>query len=142
MQIERFCTEYFDDTSRLMSFCTQNAQRELQEYIQSPNTEIFVAKTEHIIGFAALLFSPDFADLLGIAVDPSERRRGAAQKLLEHSFDICKSRGTGEMFLEVRRSNTAACALYRKNGFEQISVRKNYYGAPREDALIYRRRIV
>ena len=43
-------------------------------------------------------------------------------------------------FLEVRLSNVAALALYRKLGFVQVGVRKNYYvsGAGREDGLILR----
>ena len=45
------------------------------------------------------------------------------------------------MILEVRPSNTAAVALYRKLGYEEIGVRKNYYPADpqlgtREDALV------
>ena len=38
--------------------------------------------------------------------------------------------------LEVRQSNEAALALYRKYGFEQSGRRKNYYDNPTEDALI------
>lgn len=138
MQITDFCTDDFESVERLMSFCTQNARRELEEYLENPYVKIFVAKQPAVTGFAALLFSEDFADILDIAVNPLQRRHGTAKKLLEHSFDICKARGVKELFLEVRRSNSAANALYRACGFEQISVRKNYYSAPREDALIYR----
>ena len=40
--------------------------------------------------------------------------------------------------LEVRRSNRIAQDFYRKNGFDQLSVRKNYYQTKngREDAII------
>jgi ribosomal-protein-alanine N-acetyltransferase len=39
--------------------------------------------------------------------------------------------------LEVRRSNEAAIALYRKYGFVQVGERRRYYDDNREDALIY-----
>ena len=41
-------------------------------------------------------------------------------------------------FLEVRRSNDPAVALYKKFGFKAVGTRKNYYKTPtgREDALI------
>jgi [ribosomal protein S18]-alanine N-acetyltransferase len=39
------------------------------------------------------------------------------------------------MILEVRRSNLEARRLYRKFGFEERRLRRNYYG-PGEDALV------
>ena len=38
--------------------------------------------------------------------------------------------------LEVRVSNEAAIAMYRRNGFKAAGVRTNYYADNREDALI------
>ena len=48
-----------------------------------------------------------------------------------------KDRDKEEMkiFLEVNQKNLNAIKLYKKNDFEEISVRKNYYGL-NEDALI------
>ena len=40
-----------------------------------------------------------------------------------------------KIFLEVNQKNLNAIKLYKKNNFEEISVRKNYYGL-NEDALI------
>jgi ribosomal-protein-alanine N-acetyltransferase len=41
--------------------------------------------------------------------------------------------------LEVRSANLAACALYKKQGFIVVGVRKDYYGDPRDDALLFAR---
>ena len=41
--------------------------------------------------------------------------------------------------LEVRASNSAAIALYQKHGFERVGERKNYYEAPKEDAILMTR---
>ena len=41
--------------------------------------------------------------------------------------------------LEVRPSNAAAIALYRRFGFQEVGRRKNYYDLPKEDALILTR---
>ena len=38
--------------------------------------------------------------------------------------------------LEVRASNAPAIALYEKYGFVPVGRRKNYYDAPREDAVL------
>jgi ribosomal-protein-alanine N-acetyltransferase len=37
---------------------------------------------------------------------------------------------------EVRPSNTAALALYKKLGFKMLGIRKGYYSIPPEDAIV------
>jgi ribosomal-protein-alanine N-acetyltransferase len=47
--------------------------------------------------------------------------------------------GASNMFLEVRPSNEAAQALYRRFGFRKVATRRDYYPAHhgrREDALV------
>ena len=57
------------------------------------------------------------------------RNKGIAQELL----DKIK---TKDIFLEVRESNQVAINFYKKNKFNQISIRKNYYSEPNENAII------
>jgi ribosomal-protein-alanine N-acetyltransferase len=74
------------------------------------------------------------SELYRIAVAPSARRQGVGKALLENFLEqapIC--------FLEVRKSNGAARALYEKNGFRLIGERPRYYKNPTEDACIYKR---
>ena len=40
------------------------------------------------------------------------------------------------LMLEVRASNAPAIALYEKHGFAAVGRRKNYYDAPKEDAIL------
>lgn len=76
----------------------------------------------------------DELHLLMIATHPEARRKGVGRalvsKLVEHAFD----KNVMHIFLEVRRSNIAAIALYRAFGFYLLSIRKGYY-ADGEDAL-------
>ena len=44
----------------------------------------------------------------------------------------------GTVYLEVRKSNTPARALYAALGFVECGTRKNYYESPREDAVLCR----
>lgn len=74
------------------------------------------------------------AHILNIAVNPEYRRRGAAELLLGTSLEQMRRNLVFEVFLEVRRSNTAARELYRKYGFRESFERKNYYGD--EDAIV------
>jgi [ribosomal protein S18]-alanine N-acetyltransferase len=74
--------------------------------------------------------------LANLAVAPSERRFGLASALVE---DLCaegRRRGASVVWLEVRAGNEAAIRLYKKHGFRQVAVRKNYYARQREDALV------
>ena len=91
----------------------------------------------HAAGFA-LLRCFDDAELIRIAASPEHRREGIGRRLLGALIDEANKCGAGSIFLEVRRSNTAAIKLYEGAGFEQTGVRKDYYHAPKEDALIMR----
>ena len=69
-----------------------------------------------------------------IATLPEKRGRGAAACLLQKLLAECDS-----CYLEVRKSNTPARALYEKLGFVLTGERKGYYKNPAEDAVLYKR---
>jgi ribosomal-protein-alanine N-acetyltransferase len=71
-----------------------------------------------------------------LAVMPSLRRRGYARTLLLGVLHDVAASGASSATLEVRRSNTAALALYGGLGFHVEGVRADYYEEPREDALV------
>lgn len=69
----------------------------------------------------------DAVELLLCAVDPAMRRGGIGQAMMRASCASARGRGATRMFLEVRRTNAAALALYRGFGFKQIGFRPHYY---------------
>lgn len=87
----------------------------------------------YVVGFiVSRCVAPDY-EILNLAVSPERRREGVARALLEHQL---KKGGTH--FLEVRASNDAAQALYRKLGFEEVGRRAEYYDLPDESAIVMR----
>jgi [ribosomal protein S18]-alanine N-acetyltransferase len=58
-------------------------------------------------------------------------------QLLRYLLKEVRQKGAQTVFLEVRESNRAAFALYRKCGFQQSGRRKAYYRQPTEDAILY-----
>ena len=90
-------------------------------------------------GFAIAWYVMNEGELANLAVAPEARRRGIGQTLLDAVTTDALGRGTSELYLEVRESNSAARELYRVAGFEQVGRRKRYYRQPEEDALILRR---
>ena len=87
--------------------------------------------------FAITQIVLDEATLFNIAVDPAYQRRGLGRELLEHVIDEVEKRGV-TLWLEVRASNAAAIALYESVGFNEATIRRNYYPTVdgREDAII------
>ena len=94
-----------------------------------------------LIGYAIVMFALDEAHLLNISIDGSRQREGLGSQLLEHILRVACRGGAKHLLLEVRPSNLAAQALYRRYGFERIGTRRGYYPARdgREDALVLRR---
>ena len=93
---------------------------------------------DSVIGYTAATGAWDDGEILSVAVDGKARRRGIGGILLDSAISALKDRLVARVFLEVRESNSAAIALYRSRGFEQLSVRRNYYRRPVENALVMR----
>ena len=64
------------------------------------------------------------AEIDYIIVDNNYRKLGIATKLLKHLEDSYK---LDNITLEVRESNKEAINFYLKNGFKEVTRRKNYY---------------
>ena len=78
----------------------------------------------------------DYAEILNIATLPEYRKKGFAEELLKYwlNFEHIKNI---KIILEVRAKNFPAQNLYKKFGFQQIHIRKNYYKD--DDALVMER---
>ena len=78
--------------------------------------------------------------MLNICIREEFRRRGIGRGLLNALLVHARDRGVRDAFLEVRRTNRGAIALYHELGFECVGTRRGYYQAQdgREDALVYR----
>ena len=82
----------------------------------------------------------DEAEIIDIRVGEGFRRTGIGESLLTQSFEKLRLSEIRSVFLEVRSSNTAALAFYKKLGFAMMGRRENYYktAVGREDALMMR----
>jgi len=69
----------------------------------------------------------DTADILNISINKACQGKGYGNKLLHYLIKELKDRMISQIMLEVRVSNQTAIAFYLKHGFEEISLRKNYY---------------
>lgn len=88
-----------------------------------------------VVGLISGYFAGDEADITSVAVDDDYRRQGIALRLMQE-FEKSLPDYISEIFLEVRETNTPAISLYEKCGFEKLSVRKNFYDNPPENAVV------
>ncbi|MBP2847191.1 ribosomal protein S18-alanine N-acetyltransferase [Dickeya oryzae] len=93
---------------------------------------------QQLVAYAITQVVLDEATLFNIAVDPAHQRHGYGRQLLEHLITELEQRGIVTLWLEVRASNARAIALYQSLGFNEVSVRRDYYPTAngREDAII------
>ena len=90
--------------------------------------EIYVIRNDdEIIGYADIWYLFENCDLTKIAVKERYRRKGYGDQLLKQLMKIAKNKGCEYMHLEVDVNNKEAIDLYRKNSFEVVRTRKNYY---------------
>lgn len=91
-----------------------------------------------LVGYAILMPALDEVHLLDISIAKAEQRKGLGIKILNIINELCIDARFERIILEVRPSNLAANALYRKAGFVEIGVRRGYYPATngREDAIV------
>ena len=72
------------------------------------------------------------AEINYIFVLENYRGKKLASKMLEFMIKSCKI--CENITLEVRKSNSIAISLYRKFGFKEVAIRKNYYN--NEDGIL------
>ncbi|MBM3350621.1 MAG: ribosomal-protein-alanine N-acetyltransferase [Betaproteobacteria bacterium] len=93
---------------------------------------------KEIIGYAVMMMVLDEAHLLNLSIAKQHQKQGWGHLLLAHMIGVAQSEQAANMFLEVRQSNVSAIALYERVGFNEMSIRRNYYPAHhgREDAVL------
>ena len=103
--------------------------------------EVIAGPDGEVLAYVSYWVVVDELHVMNVATHPAQRRRGHAWRLLCHLLEIARGQGLRQLILEVRPSNEAALALYRRFGFEEVGVRPHYYagygdGGGGEDALV------
>lgn len=110
-------------------------------YLLRSDAMFLVAEEDgEILGYCGVLLVLDEGDITNVSVKKSRRREGIGKRLVEALIQKTGREGVGVLHLEVRLGNEAAIALYEGMGFARDGLRKNYYEAPVEDAVLMSRR--
>ena len=89
---------------------------------------------EEVVGYGGMMLVTDEAHITSVTTLPERRRERVATRLMLRLVSEAVEAGARSLTLEVRFSNQAAQALYRRFGMVPVGVRKKYYVS--EDALI------
>ena len=91
---------------------------------------------EVVVGYAGFWLLAGECHISTIAIVPERRKRGLGELLLLNLLFLAQDHAAQSATLEVRRSNQAAQALYRRYLFVIVGERRRYYKDTGEDALI------
>lgn len=97
-----------------------------------------ISVNHQLVGFLICHVVLDEATLFNIAIHPDMQKQGLATALINQLLNELEQKKVHTLWLEVRASNHTAIRLYEHLGFNQITVRANYYPTiqGREDAII------
>ena len=138
--IENFSEHHLDDVMNIEIHAnpTPWSKQTFDKILEQRSLSFVIILNSQIIGFCIANKVLDECHLQNISVLETMRRQGVGNFML----DILKKRmsltGITTVLLEVRRSNKIAQEFYRRNGFQELSIRKDYYQTKngREDAII------
>jgi [ribosomal protein S18]-alanine N-acetyltransferase len=103
--------------------------------------EVLEAPEAGLIGYFVAMPGADELHLLNLTVMPEWQGQGHGRRLLDALEAVCRQRHWPLLWLEVRAGNQRALSLYRRRGFAEVGVRRDYYPASmlrREDAIVMR----
>lgn len=124
------------------SFSVAWSRESFVSAFESENIQIFAAEEENaLIGFGCIMVIPPESEILNLAVLPQYRGQGIGGRLLSAMLACAEEQKAKSAYLEVRESNAPARALYEKNGFFPLGIRKNYYTKPTENAIIMQKKL-
>ena len=80
-----------------------------------------------LMGYFVAMKVVDEVHLLNITVSLDYRSQGWAKLMLDALAIWSRGQGCAWLWLEVRESNHRAIQVYRRHGFKQVGLRKDYY---------------
>lgn len=132
--------EHLDDILRIEKECFSLPWtcEQLEKQLDEERYVFLAAEDENgaAVGYVGLMYVLDEGYISNVAVTPSRRREGIADMLLSELYEKAREKKLSFLTLEARLGNIAAQSLYKKHGYTQVGLRRNFYDKPREDAVL------
>ena len=143
-QYEIYCLFNFGEENIFVKKLENESGKENKNLGENQKGEINFDKNreteKNVLGYIVFYGTIESTDIFEVAIKKEYQGRGFGKKLLIESMkDLIEDKKNIEIknkfLLEVNEKNKKALKLYKKIGFEEISIRKNYYGKD-ENAVI------
>lgn len=142
MNIEPMQEKHIREIAELerVSFSVPWSEDGLRSELTNETAHFLVASAENkVLGYIGFHEICGEAYITNVAVFPEYRRLGIGETLIDAATHGAKQRNCDFISLEVRISNIPAIELYKKEGYNIVGQRKNFYSNPTEDAYIMTR---
>ena len=137
--IEKMCFSLpWSEQSLIDSVKREDTMFLVCEEFDEKNSDDTGDENSNIVGYIGMYLSFDEGDITNVVVSPAHRKKGYGEALVSKAKELAKEKQLEMILLEVRVSNAPAISLYKKMGFEELGIRKNFYEHPAEDAIIMR----
>ena len=119
-------SKYIDDLDKM--FDEFDKEKVLFDIENNTFTNYYIYKDNgKVVAFINYQIMYERSELININVLDEYQNIGIASKLMDFMFNDLKTNGVKDITLEVKVTNLKAIHLYKKYGFEEISIRKGYY---------------
>ena len=95
---------------------------------------------DEVVGYLEYALIYDRMEINNIMVDSNYRNKGIGSKLMSYLISEAISNRVVNITLEVRVSNEIARFMYKKFGFNEVALRKFYYG--NEDGILMEKQVM
>ena len=113
-----------------------NVKQYKYELEENEFSYLFVLENDNVIvGYYGFWVMFEECDITKVSIRKEFQGLKLSNILMKDCFKRAKEAGCEKINLEVRIDNIKAINLYKKHGFSEVYVRKDYYGKG-EDALI------
>lgn len=89
-----------------------------------------------VVGYIGMWIALDEGEITNVSVKKELQGQKIGAELMKGLVEAGTKQGVLSYFLEVRESNERAVRLYKSFGFQQVGLRKNFYEAPVEHAVV------
>ena len=125
----------------ILCFTSSWTERDYIEMQKIPHFNTWLLETPESNSVGILAFNNIYQELeiLKLGIHPEWRKKGLAELMLDRLELFSRKKNVISIFLEVHIANEPAISLYRKKGFKDIGIRKNYFQKPSGDALMLKK---
>ena len=127
----------FVETLEKQLFTDPWSDKGIRGTLEQATATCFLAKQNgKACGYLLGYWSADECEIARIGVEKSARRQGVATALIEALKHFGIANACTGIFLDVREGNHAARCFYKACGFREDGIRKHFYKAPEESAVL------